>query len=413
MTKNCDDCDPFAPKYLTLNPPKDVENHPRMPDAISPECPTPPYPSGVPLFVPKGGRGRPKNPAPPPFGCFKTPKKNEDPLSPVKWFYPLDPQKVLELHRRQVDWWLFRPCVPGNWMENLLKLPVAAIRTGLALWQQATVRSNPCDIILKPPVQKKFWLKGKTYAEGLTALEKADLVAARRHPGHPPRTTLVSYFHHRKGRTYRETKERMSEFSWTFQPCISGNWMKDLMYLPKSAIKAGLAVQHQALLRRDRYDPSDVVITKKTKKAFGIGSAKALDRGLAKLEEAMLVDVLRHRGKSPRVTILRYFSKNSPRGRRLYLDGIRVVGRCWSGGQPEWILGLLYDEDGKPVPYKDYQEYHTNRRIFYPEPKRDYGFVLDWEERNQPASWFQETPGVAEAICGPPIPQAVKGRSRT
>jgi hypothetical protein len=78
------------------------------------------------------------------------------------------------------------------------------------------------------------------------------------------------------------------------------NWINRACRLRGKALAVGLALWFKAGTQRDS---ATVVLSSKLLRRFGVADRKAGYRGMTALEDAGLVEVERHRGRCPRVTI--------------------------------------------------------------------------------------------------------------
>lgn len=93
-------------------------------------------------------------------------------------------------------------------------------------------------------------------------------------------------------------RPRRKRSEWFLKGPIPGEWLGRAAKLPGRALHVALAVWHL----RDLKNRNVVKLTWRVLDRFG-GTPDAGARGLAALERAGLVSVVRHRGRSPLVTI--------------------------------------------------------------------------------------------------------------
>lgn len=86
---------------------------------------------------------------------------------------------------------------------------------------------------------------------------------------------------------------------WFFKGPIPGDWLQRAAALPGRALHVGLAVWHAASLERS----DEARLTGRLLSRFGV-QPDAGRYGLAALERAGLVAVVRHRGRCPIVSIV-------------------------------------------------------------------------------------------------------------
>jgi hypothetical protein len=87
--------------------------------------------------------------------------------------------------------------------------------------------------------------------------------------------------------------------NWFFKGPVPGDWLQRAAALPGRALHVGLAVRHAMALQRSEH----ARLTSKLLEQFGV-KPDAGSRGLAALEQAGLVTVVRHSGRCPMVSIV-------------------------------------------------------------------------------------------------------------
>jgi hypothetical protein len=100
---------------------------------------------------------------------------------------PAEPKRA---PRHKAGEWFLKGPIPGEWLHRAAKLPARSLHVALAVWYLAGVGKRR-QVKITWGVFAKFGVSPDAGRRGLTALERAGLVAVDRSPGRCPVVTIL------------------------------------------------------------------------------------------------------------------------------------------------------------------------------------------------------------------------------